>query len=138
MTTKLLVGVWPEPDPTITDDNWKDLETAAGLPLSPAHRANIRTVIVQYHDDITQYRQSPRASALRPPLDEIAAKATELAALLARPSPEKKISRAVRQALVREAVSSRHEFPDLKKTEGLIRQLAADAAAASAACGDDL
>jgi hypothetical protein len=143
MTKKVIISIWGPNDPVITQDDWSELETIAGLTFLPEHRANIGCTIAEYIDRISHRRGSPRSSAVKPLLDEIAVKANDLTAALSKLATDKKIGWGARQALFRQVTSSRHEFLDprhldARTIEATVRRLAKVATAASEACADDI
>jgi outer membrane murein-binding lipoprotein Lpp len=133
VTRRLLVSAWGAPDPTITPDQWDELETAAGLAFLPEHRARIIGAITEYTNRISHYRASPRASAVKPLLDEIAANANDLAASISKLARD----RGAKEALNREVLRSRLDRFDPGPVNAMVRQLARDAKAASEACPAD-
>jgi hypothetical protein len=130
VTKKVLVSGWAE-DAVLTEDNWRELEAAAGVTFLPQHRSKIVGAITAYMEDIAIYRASPRAAAVKSRLDEIAKTAAQLARLLS----ADKVGRGARRAL---SLAPRNNGAHNLSTLTLaIRQLSNDATAAGAACDND-
>jgi hypothetical protein len=136
VTAKYLTGAWVT-DPVVADDDWRKLEAAADLTFLPEHRNRIRNAIIDYNDGISIWRQSPRLSSIRPLLDEIAAKAIEFDAALAKLTASKQ-GRYAQKALTRWREFNCGSQLDLSEARILVHRWAKDAAETSAVCAEDM